>query len=281
MSDEGIVLTKFNPVNTNRGFYIVYYFITCIVLKKVNSRIIISFCSTLLMWMLSNGELYAQKYELGFGLGGATYSGDIIRKLDPTQIGIQGTLFGRRNFDNVWSLRAGLSFARLNAADSVSPIDGVSAYRNAFFNGSVFEVSAVMEYHFLDFTHPQSHFRYSPYGFLGLGYTYFDGEGQTFQGDPAAGSYGAGTPVIPFGIGIKYKLNDRWNLAFELGLRATFTDFMDKIKSDNPAINRFADPNDPAIPFGINYGNYSDKDWYYFLGLTLSYSINSINCFTY
>jgi hypothetical protein len=231
--------------------------------------------------MFSIGDLYAQKYEVGFGLGGATYSGDIIRKLDPSQIGIQGTLFGRRNFDNVWSLRAGVSFARLNAADSVRPIDQVSANRNAFFNGSVLEVSAVMEYHFLDFTHPQSQFRYSPYGFFGLGYTFFDGDGQAFEGDPTAGGYGAGTPVIPFGIGVKYRLNDRWNLALEFGFRATFSDFIDKINSESPAIARFANPDDPSITYGINYGNYSDRDWYYFLGLSLSYSINSVKCYAY
>ena len=231
--------------------------------------------------MLCINEVFAQKYEVGFGVGAATYSGDIIRKLDPAQIGIQGTLFGRRNFDNVWSLRAGLSFARLNGADSVRPIDPVALYRDAYFNGSLLEVSAVMEYHFLDFTHPQAKYRFSPYGFFGLGYSYFSGEGQIYPGDPTKGDYSVGTPVIPFGLGIKYKLNDRLHLAMEWGFRATFTDLIDKIDSSDPAIARFGDPNDPTIPHGINFGNYNDKDWYYFLGLTISYSFNSTKCFSY
>ncbi|ERM83647.1 hypothetical protein P872_03205 [Rhodonellum psychrophilum GCM71 = DSM 17998] len=250
-------------------------------MKKAGIRIFFTSYCLLLIGLLTSEDLLAQRNELGFGLGGATYTGDIIRKVDPSQLGIQGTLFGRRNFDNVWSLRAGISFARLNAADSINPIDAAAAYRNAGFKGSVFEATAVMEYHFLDFTHPQSQYRYSPYGFFGLGYSFFSGEGQTYQGDPNAGDYSLGTPIIPFGLGIKYKLNDRWTLAMELGFRATFSDLFDKIDSKNANIPRFPDPSNQNVPYGINYGSYGDKDWYYFLGLTLSYSFNSVQCYSY
>jgi hypothetical protein len=91
--------------------------------------------------MVHNGQ--AQQYEVGFGLGGAAYTGDIIRRLDPTQPGIQGTLIGRRNFDNVWSVRAGLAFARLNAADSIRPIDPMAYHRDDYFRGSAFEANLI------------------------------------------------------------------------------------------------------------------------------------------
>ncbi|WP_353959687.1 hypothetical protein [Echinicola jeungdonensis] len=39
------------------------------------------------------GSLQAQQNEYGLGLGVATYSGDIIRRVDPGQIGLQGTFF--------------------------------------------------------------------------------------------------------------------------------------------------------------------------------------------
>ncbi|MDX5479342.1 MAG: DUF6089 family protein, partial [Cyclobacteriaceae bacterium] len=94
-------------------------------------------------------------------------------------------------------------------------------------------------------------------------------------------NYGVGTPVIPFGIGVKYRLTDKWTLAAELGFRATFTDFLDKIDDRQPVINRFPDPANPNSPYGVNRGNYSDKDWYYFFGLTISYSFNTIKCYTY
>jgi hypothetical protein len=250
-------------------------------LKKVKFR---KYTCVLALWLVGlifQNSAEAQQYEVGGGLGISTYSGDIIRRLDPGQIGLQGTLFGRRNFDNVWSLRGGLSVGRLNAADSIRPIDQVMAYRDAFFQGTLLEASAVMEYHFLDFTHPQSLHKFSPYGFFGLGYTLFTGSGQTFAGDPEAGRYSTSTPVIPFGIGLKFKLTEKWTLATELGIRATFTDLLDKIDSKSPQIPRFENPTDPDMVFGYNHGNYSDRDWYYFVGVTLSYSFSSVKCFPY
>ncbi|EKB50594.1 DUF6089 family protein [Cecembia lonarensis] len=223
----------------------------------------------------------AQSYELGGGLGVATYSGDLVRRLDQGNVGIQGTLFGRRNFDNVWSLRGGLSFARLSAADSISQIDLPSIRRDASFQGSLFELSAVMEYHFIDFLHPHSVYKYSPYGFFGLGYSYFTATGQSYFADPEAGRYNVGTPVIPFGIGVKYQLSEKWLLSAEMGFRATFTDLLDKVDGNLPVNPVQADPNGVVQPIRISRGNYSDKDWYYFLGLTISYSFNNIRCYTY
>lgn len=232
---------------------------------------------------LSHIDVKAQQYEVGFGLGGATYSGDIIRKLDPSQVGIQGTLFGRRNFDNAWSLRAGLQVARLNAADSIRPIDPVALARNAHFRGTMWEFSAVMEFHFLDYLAHHSTTRFSPYGFFGLGYGFFFGEGQTHELDPMAGDYWVGTPVIPFGLGVKYKLKDRLFLAVEASMRASFSDGLDKIDNDGAYFPKYLNDsstgNQILNPYALNFGNYSDRDWYYFLGVTLSYSFHQIKCF--
>ncbi|WP_200974622.1 DUF6089 family protein [Echinicola sp. 20G] len=232
----------------------------------------------------------AQQNEYGLGLGVATYSGDIIRRLDPKQLGLQGTFFGRRNFDNVWSLRYGVSIAGLNAADSIRPLDAMAAARNAYFKGLLVEGHVVMEYHFLDYLAPHSTVRYSPYGFLGFGYSMFFADGQSFQGDPTDTDYSLSTPVIPFGLGVKYRLKERLFLALEFGFRPTVSDFLDKIEYNENYIPRFPDPNyvpDPNNPddtppvYGLNYGNKSDKDWYYFLGVTLSYSFHQIECFNY
>src|SRR5690606_40798594 len=154
------------------------------------------------MILLMNNQVKAQQHEIGLGLGVATYTGDIIRQIDPSQIGIQGTLFGRRNFDNAWSLRAGLSISRLNATDSVSPIDPMALSRNAYFTGTVFEGAAVMEFHFLDYLSYQSITRYSPYGFMVLVYKLFSGDGQSYIGDPDARRFTQGTPIILFGLGV-------------------------------------------------------------------------------
>lgn len=234
---------------------------------------------------------WAQQYDIGGGLGVAAYSGDIVRRLDKGNVGLHGTLFGRRNFDNVWSLRAGLSYGRVSAADSISRIDPAALERDAAFRGNIYEVSAVMEYHFLDFKHPQKGMNYSPYGFFGLGYSLFSGEGRNYvpsfisnPADPEAlfEDYTVATPVIPFGLGIKFKLNQQWLLGVEMGFRATFTDALDKIDTDDTLITRFpSNQGNQGRSIGFKTGNYSDRDWYYFLGVHLSYSIGTVKCYAY
>lgn len=233
-------------------------------------------------WVIHH-DVQGQQHEIGFGLGGATYTGDIIRRIDPSQVGIQGTLFGRRNFDNAWSLRGGISVARLNAADSVAPIDPVALVRNAHFQGTMVEISAIMEFHFLDYMAHQATTRFSPFGFFGLGYGLFMANGQGHQGDPTDTNYRVGGPVIPFGLGVKYKLKDRVLVSLEGGARATFTDALDKIGNEGIYYPRFT--TDPSTgtqalnPNGLNFGNNSDRDWYYFLGITISYSFHQVKCF--
>lgn len=251
-------------------------------MKKVNfqiSKYLLLF--SFLFTGVTQGS-FAQKHELGGGVGFAAYSGDIIRKIDPGQLGPQVTLFGKRNFDNVWTLRVGISSAILKADDEINPIDISAQIRDAQFRGGIIEGSAVMEFNFLDFLRNDSEFRFSPYAFFGLGFTYM-----TFKGRPTAtkneevGYYQLFTPVIPFGGGVKYRLNDRWTLATELGFRPTSTDYLDKIDSKLPAIPRFIDPANPEAPYGINFGNPYDKDWYYFLGVAISYTFASNKCYAY
>jgi len=261
-------------------FLNVRYFISCIVLKKVNFQIFNYLLVFSLLFFGISPEIQAQKYDIGGGLGVAAYSGDIIRKIDPGQLGPQGTLFGRRNFDNVWALRVALSGSGLYGADSVKPIDQLAEARDARFRAGVLEGSAVMEFNFLDYLTTNSEFRFSPYAFFGIGYSIIVAKGNTFQYNTSS-RYSLGTVVIPFGGGVKYQLDERWTLAAELGFRPTFTDYLDKIDSNEPSIPRFQDPNNPNEPYGINFGNAYDKDWYYFLGVTISYTLMTTKCYAY
>ncbi|SMP28001.1 hypothetical protein SAMN06265367_105224 [Algoriphagus winogradskyi] len=273
-------LTIINPLNTEMRFLNVRYFISCSVLKKVNFQISNYLLVLLLLFFGLNGEISAQKYDIGGGVGVAAYSGDIIRKIDPGQLGSQVTLFGRRNFDNVWSLRAGGNAAFLYGADSIKPIDQLAYIRDGRFRAGVLEFSAVMEFNFLDYLSLSSEFRFSPYAFFGVGYTFVFAKGNTFQYNVSS-RYNLGTVVIPFGGGVKYQIDERWTLAAELGFRPTFTDYLDKIDSKEPTIPRFPDPDNPDQPYGINFGNAYDKDWYYFLGVTISYTITTTKCYAY
>ena len=142
------------------------------------------------------GEINAQKYDIGGGIGVAAYSGDIIRKIDPGQLGPQVTLFGRRNFDNVWALRVGISGGALYGADSIKPIDELARVRDGRFRAGVLEASAVMEFNFLDMLTPNSQFRFAPYAFFGIGYTIAVAKGNTYDFNVSS-RYDLGTVVIP------------------------------------------------------------------------------------
>lgn len=253
-------------------------------MKKINFQNIRYLLVLLLVLSGNLISVNAQKYEIGGGLGVATYTGDIIRKIDPRQIDLQGTFFGKRNFDNVWSLRIALSSSMLQAKDSLRPLDAAARVRDGRFGGGVLEGSAVMEFNFLDFQRNDSEFRCSPYAFFGIGYSYFIMKGNTYQ-SVVPERYNLSSVVIPFGGGVKYRLNNKWTLALELGFRPTMTDLLDKIDSSQPAIPRFKPPSDPNTgqipPYGINFGNPNTKDWYYFLGLTISYTIGNVKCYAY
>lgn len=253
-------------------------------MKKVNFKIFRYLATLVTLIVISFSQGKAQKYEVGGGLGAGVYSGDIIRKIDPSQLGLQGTLFGKRNFDNVWTLRVGLSGSMLHAADASNPLDLVAQSRDARFSGVVIEGSAVMEFNFLDYLRKNSEFQWSPYAFFGVGYSYFAMDGRPSQEQfTPEDSYQLSSPVIPFGGGVKYRVNEKWTFAAELGIRATFTDYLDKIDSSIGFIPiSQVDPVTGTTPTHIiNFGNPYTKDWYYFLGFTVSYTFLNSKCYAY
>lgn len=252
-------------------------------MKKINFKIFRSLVLGFCLVCSPAGVVVAQSYEIGGGIGTAVYSGDMIRKIDTRQSGLQGTLFGKRNFDNVWSLRVGVNLAELMAADSIRPIDALASLRQGHFTGRVTELSAIMEFNFLDYVNHKSEFRFSPYAFFGMGYAFVNAKGRMNAGTPVQ-EYRTGTLVIPFGGGLKFLLTNQLNLALELGFRPTTSDALDQLDSTLPALPRYETPPGPdpkALAKSLNFGNPNSKDWYYFLGLSVSYTLTKARCYTY
>ena len=169
----------------------------------------------------------------------------------------------------------GVNRAKITGADAIMPIDAVASLRKGYFRGSITEISALMEFNFLDYVNHKSEFRFSPYTFFGLGYTFFRGEGR-INGDKGEENYKDNTVVIPFGGGVKYMLSEQLTLGLELSFRPTTSDGLDKNEDDPTVV-----PRSPAVAGSINFGNPNTKDWYYFLGLTVSYTLNKARCYTY
>jgi hypothetical protein len=91
------------------------------------------------------------------------------------------------------------------------------------------------------------------YGFAGIGVLYFnpkaDYQGTTYALQPLKTegvSYSRVQPVIPFGLGVRIKVDPFFNIMIEGGYRKTFTDYLDDASSARypgyPDANPITDP---------------------------------------
>ena len=202
---------------------------------------------------------YAQKHEVGVGIGGFNYTGDLVRDfaVRHTRPGL-GILY-RNNINDHLSLRGALHGGWIAGSDK-PPYDALAQQRDTAFSTSIAELSAVMEYHFLDWKSNIRLLRWTPYFFIGAGVSFLGRHEEQTE------SYSRTQPVIPFGIGFKYMVTPVWVLALEGGVRKTFTDHIDNISGGDPSVRNF------------EYGNRYTDDWYYYVGVSLSYTFYSIPC---
>ena len=209
-----------------------------------------------------NFESIAQKHEFGIGLGGFNYTGDLNPRYNFFNYRPAGTVFYRYNPSFATAIKLGVTLGQLTGDESKSN-EKVAQVRNASFKSTVSEISLMAEYNFINYRDKKQLIKFSPYmtgGFAIFGSApdtksnslqeNFDGQGLTF--------------AIPFGIGMKFILSRNWNLGTEFVARKTFTDYLDGISTGNVS--------------GKSTGNILDDDWYYYTGVTLSYTIYGINC---
>lgn len=202
---------------------------------------------------------HAQKNEIGFGIGAFNYTGELARNIQAKNFRPGLSLHYRRNITEAVSVRGGFTGGWLYGDDN-RPFDALAQARDTSFSKGVVEFSSVMEYHFLDFRKNPKILPWTPYFFLGAGLAFFG------QPEEKTEDYSNIQMVIPFGVGFKYILNPRWQLGLEGGVRKTFFDHIDNISGGDLNVKNHA------------YGNQYDKDWYYFLGLSLSYTFYTIPC---
>jgi hypothetical protein len=207
----------------------------------------ISFCS------------YAQRSEVGFGLGTFNYTGDLVKNYNFLNSKPAGTIFYRSNLSKVVSFRAGVTAGKLGASDK-RPKDAFATERQASFNIFLMEFATVMEYHFMNWRDEKRMIRYSPYMFAGLGL--FGISGAKSNREQYSNIQGA----IPFGVGLKYIVNPKWYIAAEFGARKTFFDYLDNISTGDQRYKNY------------QYGNPHDNDSYYFLGLSVTRTFYVIPC---
>jgi len=208
--------------------------------------------------------------EVGVGIGGANYKGDLapdyrLRNNQPAL-----TIFYRRDISSPLTLRGGLMLSHRIVDDNTLGDHAYDLpypdYRQAELRLSLAELSAVMEYNFLDYYDLRQHPRFSPYFFAGLAGLAYNAKLTTdnaqLQPELNKAFDTRLALAIPFGVGMKYALSKHWNLGLEFGARKLLTDKLDYLSEKDS--KRLANPN--------------DSDWYFYNGISLSYTFYRINC---
>lgn len=214
--------------------------------------------------------LHAQNTsELGFGLGATNYRGEISPQYQLQNNRPAATAFYRKDVTVPITLRGGLMAGLLRAADdNVSGVKGsvppLLGYRQANTKGWLAEASAIVEYNFLNYHRRTDKVHFTPYLFAGLALFYANTTTVTNNGALAGLFNRQGSQfgfAVPAGAGLKYALSEHLNLGLETGVRKAFTDQLDYLGDQTPLLV-----------------NAHDQDWYYFTGLSLSYTFYKIHC---
>lgn len=273
-------------------------------------------------------------FETGLYRGYALYYGDLADRGAYLNMKDKGSAYGfylRKNFNEYTALKLSYTTGIIQGSDADSDVDSI-INRNLSFVNTIHEFSLMTEINFFPFDICKSTATYAPYVYFGFSiYThnpqaiingdYVDllplrTEGQnTFPYNGPAGrlwddggrggyrgEYYLLQAAIPVGLGFKYRFYRNSTIAFELGYRLIFTDYIDDVSktyvanpigaNDDPNSARLADratelPNGVRHQEGQARGTIKGNDYFVFMGITFSFSTakcgkrNPIQCFNF
>ncbi len=252
---------------------------------------------------------YVQQGEFGFTLGAAHYFGDLNTRASVNRPKPPAGLFFRKQFGNYTGLRIGAHYAQLGYSDVYSKNE-YQQRRNLSFNTNIWELAVQGDFNFFKFMPTDPNYNFTPYVTLGVGifsydpYAYYQGEkvflrqlnteGQTFYKDRKA--YSTMAICFPIGAGIKYNINQNFNISFEISHRFTRTDYLDDVSTTFIGLDKFPPlPNGlPSLagilqdrsfevgePIGVEgrqRGFSKQKDQYVFAEIGISFNLSSYRC---
>lgn len=242
----------------------------------------------LLVTMMATGQTRRRNFrqkELGFFGGASYYLGDLNpRRHFLANHPAAGVLFRySTNYRYAW--RFGFNYGTVSGSDAVSG-EPDQLERNSSFRGSIYELHALAEFHFVDYRIGHERHRFTMFVFAGLGGNYANpvssigGDyvpGQSHLLESSGRSYSKYQLIVPFGIGLKFNLGDKAGIGFEWGPRKTFTDLLDDVSgtySDVAAQYYHPEGNAGyARAPGNMRGNPTTRDWYFFYGVTINFKL--------
>lgn len=237
----------------------------------------------------------AQKYlDVAASAGTAYYYGELNNSLGPIDdLGISFGAWFRRNYNARWAWKQQFRFSQIKSNDSNSPFE-YQRLRNLDFYSNILEASSTVEFNFLRFDPWANKDLFTPYTYVGLSLFYMnpktDLEGNTYelrQFQTENEEYSNIQFAIPFGFGIRLRLNHRVFMEFDWGMRRTFTDYIDDVSGYYPTNPDelspvTADLSDRSLDqqgtdgtnWGTIRGNPKDNDWLFFSAISLVFNLN-------
>ena len=224
------------------------------------------------------------KYEFGINVGPSNFLGDLggtqgkgqtfLKDNNIEMTKLMKGLFFTYAPSPYYGIRGAINFGLLEGADSVikgmGGLEEARLARNQSFRSSIFEFNvsaevfptAIFESDPTDVVH-----KLRPYGLIGIGVFHFNPQAQYVSNNGAKQwvdlqplhTEGQGMPNysdrklysltqinVPYGVGVKYFLNETFNISFEVVNRLTFTDYIDDVST------KYIDPQDFYNYFGAS-----------------------------
>lgn len=250
-----------------------------------------------------------QYNSVGFSLNAVNYFGDVTPTTSFTSLRFGATRVGagvsitRRFYPRV-SGRFGLSYGRISgddalAADANDPDAKFRYHRNMNFRNDIIEASGVVIFDLIE--NRNNYLKrpdFVPYVFAGVAGFYNNPQGlytdgsyvdlQKLRTEGQATGYSKYQLAIPFGGGIRYRINRNFDASLEVGWRKTFTDYIDDVGGKYAPAGSLTTPQQIYFGNGITrtddgvFPNFTDQtsqrgdsgnktDWYIVTGVTLNY----------
>ena len=191
------------------------------------------------------------RFDAGGGLGMTGYLGDANMSNLWSNPGFDAMILFRYLRNPRIAFKTGFYVGSLsgNTADMTDVLPDAAQFK---FSTTFYELSEMFEFNFLNYGIGEKYRnlkRFSPFITAGVGVTAWTSDG-----------YLGAAFTLPFGIGAKFKLNQRLNLGLEFLMKKTFSDRLDG--------------RDLKDPHFIKSSFAKNTDWYSTLSLTLSYEFS-------